>query len=107
MAVYQIVPQTTLQDSPFENVDVRNEEICRKKCDSKGEDCTAFVYIHPSDIKDFGSCLLFNNHTFQSVPSSNSILFVKNGRRSYWMLWLFLVLLVILIFLSRCGKKRF
>jgi|688.fasta_scaffold11614_6 hypothetical protein len=107
MAVYQIAPQTSLQDLPFEEIDVRNEEVCRKKCDSKEEDCTAFVYKHPSAKKEFGSCLLFNNHTFQSIPSPGSILFVKNGRRSYWILWLFLAMLVALIFLSRCGKPRY
>jgi hypothetical protein len=107
MAVYQIVPLTTLQSSPYENFDVRGEEVCRKKCDSQGDDCTSFVYVHPSAKKELGSCLLFNGHSLQSIPSSNSTLFVKNGRHSYWVLWLFLGLLIALIFLSRCSKRRF
>jgi hypothetical protein len=106
MAVYQIVPSTSLQENPYDSFSVRDENICRKKCDSY-EECTAFVYEHPTSKKDTGNCLLYNNNVYSTVPYSNSTLFVKNGRKSYWILWLFLGMLVALIFLSRCSKRRF
>lgn len=106
MPVYKIVPLTSTQDQSYrieKNIDLR---ACRSIC-NKDNDCSSYQFSYPPDKKGDTQCSFFNRKLKSTSPSTSSTLYIKNGNQSYWILWLFLAVLFLIVFFSRCGKKRF
>lgn len=92
--VYEIVPETDLQGYDLRNIKGVGIKKCRAICDDD-KDCEAFVW---KEIDKSGACSLKKNSEGPRRWSSSSVLYIKKGNPSYWLLWVFLILLGMMIF---------
>lgn len=116
MTTYMIVPDTTMSGedipNPLAKLPFISESGCRRLCD-EDEECEAFTF----SSRYLGSCagMLIKRPVNQcnlkksgKMPTSQttgSILFIKKGRKSFTMFWLFIVVLVIIVFVMMAQNK--
>ena len=103
MSVYKIVPLTKSFDNFYDSRIGISADECKKMC-SKDNNCLSFLYSYSSDKKGEATCSLMNHIPNTTSYGQSSTLFVKNGSPSYWVLWLFLALLLLIVFTSKCKK---
>ncbi len=101
-SVYEIVPETDLPGYDLKNINGVGIKKCRAMCDDNRE-CEAFVW---QEVNKSGVCTLKKNSDVQRKWNSSTVLYIKRGNPSYWLLWLFLILLGIVIFISK-GRKKY
>lgn len=96
MSTYEIIPET---DAPGHNILSQASSIsdCRKMCNDTPQ-CEAFVWIPNNNI---GTCYL-KSEALDTSYKANSTLYIKKENSSYWPLWLFLVLIGLVLFYSKC-----
>lgn len=100
--VYEIVPETEIRGNALGD-DIKGVGIgkCRELCDGTDE-CEAFVW---QEVNKSGVCSLKKNSEGARGWNSQTTLYIKRGNHSYWLLWIFLILLGIILFTSY-GKRR-
>lgn len=108
MAVYKIAPLTSTNEetTTYRTENYISAEKCRSLC-SKDKDCKAFLFTSGGKLNLPPKCELKNAIPKETFHSSSATLFIKNGSPSYFILWLFLIALVIVIFVSGCKQKNF
>lgn len=120
MTTYMIAPQTTLTGYDIKNPMTdghftKGEEGCRRLCDMDDR-CEAFVWkpqfngvcdglIHKQSINE---CSLKMRSGVPTQYDPTATLYVKQGRKNFWLLWLFLIVLGVIVFVSfaQRGMKK-
>ena len=119
MSTYEIIPETTIAgydlvlDATTSNaIKTMTEDDCRRLCDQRSS-CEAFSYT-PAFTGKCGGILVNYQGGICNIKSSNQVpmqyatgttLYLKRGRKSYTLLWIFLAILGIIIFVLMARKK--
>ena len=116
MTTYMIVPDTTISGQDIENPLAKHPFIsegeCRRLCD-EDDRCEAFTYSSRFLGKCGGvlvkrpvnECKLKASGKMPTSPKDGSVLFVKKGRKSFTMFWVFLAVFVLMVFVLMAMNK--
>lgn len=103
MATYQIIPSAEIIGHEIiAKMDVGMDlKECRRLCNVES-DCEAFVWDEKNSLcslkKDYQDAIIFQR--------PGVMLYIKKENSSYWMLWVFLVILGAIIAVSMCKRSR-
>jgi hypothetical protein len=98
--IYKFIPKTSSLDKSYASTKMISSHDCKKMCD---DDKNCFYYFYNRKNE---SCNLYDNPPLNTIVDKDSLLGIKNGNPSYLLLWVFLIILFLLIFFSRCNKPR-
>jgi hypothetical protein len=99
MSVYEISPNTGTDIQHIEKAST-NIETCRRLCNDT-DGCSAFTW-YKQDCRLLPGTIEISRTYYKP----ESLLYIKQGNPSYWLLWIFLAGLIIIIFTSWCGMSR-